>query len=117
MCVINRLYSSDASTALPVTKQWKREGKTVILTESLNWKEIVPKLNRLPDLAATKDNQQTAELAMKENPSTPLKHTLKRKTVIQVARLPYKTTGFVLDYPIIVTSGYNFLFTWGFTYW
>jgi hypothetical protein len=108
--------AGNAPAQTPVGKEWQAEGGKATLIESVNWSDIAPKLARLPTIASVlKGPKETMLAAAGLRDASPNERAAARRTM-QVAGMPYKTPGVVLDYITVQGSG-SYDFTNGSTFW
>jgi hypothetical protein len=101
---------------VPVIKQWQMLGSVGILTESVRWQDIAPKLADLPTMAKASDSSRSGDLAkLPFTPAPVMKLTPQRKA-FQLAQAGTSARGVVLDYTTVVGGG-SYTFANGTTYY
>jgi len=114
-----RLVSPSSDTnQVVVTKRWLQtsDGRTV-LVESVNWQDIAPKLESLPQpgRVASASNRKDRATQRRQLPTTRVAERKQTSRAIKVASLPYTARGVVWDY-IIISVSYPNTFQSGVTY-
>ena len=106
--------TGDSSEETPVVKDYSILGDVGILSESVRWADIAPKLTQLPTSAGLRAAPGKGQLASIPTRSSALPKTA-QKSRVQIAKVPYTQKGFLLDYQIVV-GGTSYTFNTGTTY-
>ena len=101
-----------------VAKQWLQIQQRNLLIESVEWPDIAPRLESLPPVGkvANTSNLKKRVANGRQLPAT--KVAIKKSSKpIRVAAAPYRTRGYVFDYVMVATSGTDYTFSEGVTYY
>ena len=109
---------SDTNQVL-VAKHWVQtpDGRTVLI-ESVDWQDIAPKLDSLPapGRVASASNLRERVTKARQLPVTKVAGKKSNKPM-RVAAAPYRAKGYVLDYVTVPSSGTDYTFSSGVTYY
>src|SRR6266545_401347 len=110
--------NSDTNQVL-VAKRWVQtpDGRTVLI-ESVDWQDIAPKLKSLPQPGGVASASNLRERVTKARQLPPTKVAWKKSNKpMRLAAAPYRTRGYVFDYVTVATSGTDYTFSSGVTYY
>ncbi len=115
-----RLVSANSDTnQVLVAKRWIQtpDGRTVLI-ESVDWQDIAPKLKSLPQPGGVASASNLRERVTKARQLPPTKVAWKKSNKpMRLAAAPYRTRGYVFDYVTVATSGTDYTFSSGVTYY
>ncbi len=115
-----RLVSPSSDTNQVLTaKRWLQtsDGRTV-LVESVDWQDIAPKLASLPQPGRVASASNLRERVTRGRRLRATKVAVRKSSKpMRVAAAPYRAKGFVFDYVTVASSGTDYTFSGGVTYY
>src|SRR5262249_28018125 len=87
-----------------------------LLVESVDWSDIAPKLDSLPQAGSVASASDLKDRVTKGRQVRATRMAAKKSKPMRVASAPYRAKGFLWDYVAVTTTGTDYTFNTGVTY-